>query len=172
MKIRTGFISNSSSCSFVVGVAILHNVDKFKKYIKNKIKDSTFISFTTLKEMKESTRHSDAHYDAQQNRVYIEGINYHQEEIFLKEIFTENSDSDVAEAKTRLLDFDNCVVAAFYESGDDPVYDDSSDSYNYDEVNINWFREDAQKIYKIFQSEDKIPGMLKGTAGMGAGRDG
>jgi hypothetical protein len=39
MKIRSGFVSNSSSSSFIIGYGVVKDVDHFKSYLKkNKIK--------------------------------------------------------------------------------------------------------------------------------------
>lgn len=55
------------------------------------------------------------------------------------------------------------------ESGDEPIWDDDSWEYNYDDVDLDWFSQDAQDVYTGMTEENGIKEIFKG---FGAGRDG
>lgn len=53
MKIRNGFVSNSSSSSYIIGIAIVKDIEKCKTYITdNKIDDE--VKLSTFKELKDT----------------------------------------------------------------------------------------------------------------------
>jgi hypothetical protein len=55
MKCRTGFVSNSSSSSFIIGYGVIKNKDKLKKYLKdNKIETTEFYSGDDILEYTET----------------------------------------------------------------------------------------------------------------------
>ena len=54
MKIRNGFVSNSSSSSFILGLAKIDDYNKFQNYInQNDIKLNYQITVKTYEEIKE-----------------------------------------------------------------------------------------------------------------------
>ena len=70
MKIRSGFVSNSSSSSFIVGVALVSDINKLKEYLtQHGIEFDNYSFFVcSVKEVKDNKRYSvtfskqDKHY--------------------------------------------------------------------------------------------------------------
>lgn len=54
MKIRQGFVSNSSSSSYIIGIAKVDDIKKCKKYIEDNKIDADDINISTYKDLKET----------------------------------------------------------------------------------------------------------------------
>ena len=165
MKIRMGFVSNSSSASFIVGIAIIDDIAKFTNWVNtNGIK----VNYSRLSKVNSS-------YGSEPRKrndlIYIEAFTGAEASVNLSQAFL-NLKSDDKIAKALLTGADDPYIAWFDESGDDPIWDDARDEYNYDEIDISWFDNNCHRLYDAFLNAGNETGILTGDVIYGGGRDG
>jgi len=161
MKFRSGFVSNSSSSSFIMGFAVVSDLDKVKKWM-----DETGIDLNI-----ELMSYLENKYDAP--AVYGSVLRMENFNGGILEIDTKNIDlglTEDAHAKALLTYGTDPYVVWFSESGGEPSWDEEREEYDYD-VDLDFFGDKEVKLYKAF-TEGTIPGIVSGQASFGAGRDG
>lgn len=151
MKLRQGFVSNSSSSSFIIGVGKITDINKFRSYVEaNNIKlDYNFnikSKFDLLNERSYSIK-------ANENKVSLESFIY----------------SEVSLDISGLSPLD--MIAIFdYGGGDDSDFWDGDD-YNYD-IDYTHFDQNEQCIMDMFSDEKSGIEVSTSEISFGAGRDG
>ena len=164
MKVRTGFVSNSSSSSFIMGIGVVSNLDEFKKWqADNSVSN---IDITRLSEIKNNTTWT--YPNVKDNIISLESFNSDIISCDLTEIPDLPTDEH---AKDLLVNGDDPWILWFEDSGDDPIWDEETEEYNYDEVYLDWFEISHKTMYKGLNA-GKIPGIVLGEACFGAGYDG
>jgi hypothetical protein len=162
MKIRNGFVSNSSSSSFIIGIAAVADVDACKKYLEdNKIKTEGHNApmLMKLKDIKENKP-----YDIEtitNDTISIESFMY----------------TDVSINIDKLDDEDYVLFYVFYgDEGDYSFMGEDDDSYDYDidyDIDYDFFGKDEKAVIDMFGDPD-ASGLNKAECelSLGAGRNG
>lgn len=155
MKIRSGFVSNSSSSSFIIGVGLVRP-GKEKEvaaiYGENNIE--------SLMDMLDDTRPrwglpqvDDA------GTITLEAFNSHSVEI-----------SRIWD-KLKELGLDDIKIVHFDERGDEPEYDDETGRYNYDWYeDADAFGPELEKKYNLLRDNREL--FIEGDVRCGGGYDG
>jgi len=143
MKKRLGFVSNSSSSSFIIGIARVKDENKLKKYIKsNKING---VNIDTVKNLMKKTWD----FRIKNNKIYLES--------FMNDVNTEF--------------YSKYDLIVYYDvtGGDDSDFWDG-DYYDYD-IDLNFFNSDEIASFNLFFQKEDI-GIEDADATYGAGRNG
>lgn len=158
MKKRNGFVSNSSSSSFIIGIAKVNDIEKCRKYIAdNKIDDD--VEIRTYKELKESDDWS---------VTVREGKSIQVESFDGATVSLNTEDFKGDEYVLTYCFFGNEGDGYFYEQGDD---DDWSEP-NYDRVyDDNFFNKTEEDAMTMLGSGDTA-GIEKCNYTIGASRNG
>lgn len=152
MKIRNGFVSNSSSSSFIVGVAKIDDYNIFQKYLEsNNIKlnyDFKVLSYNDILEKK-----------------------YYFSRIFNNKLIVESFQTDVELSTNDINDNDLiCIVNIINNEGDGDFINDDYD-LDYD-IDLSFFEKSQQKIYNMFFDKSSGLNLKLSQATYGAGRNG
>lgn len=149
MKVRKGFVSNSSSSSFIVGIARIADKAKFDAYLEKKgiaLNDDVYIAST------------DGGKSWDLRRVRHNGDKMVVENFLLSASAAIKSPTDIF-----------LVVNICNDEGDGPFWSDIYE-YNYD-IDIDYFMEDEQAVYAAFT--DPESGLeMSGDVSYGAARNG
>ncbi len=119
MKIRNGFVSNSSSSSFIIGVGLLKD--------KN-AKRSDVVEYYTKTDVKQNLNYSE-----RLDRVKIESFN--GDEVTLEDI-------------SELAEDDIIIIADMYGDGDQ-FWDEEYEEYDYDNVSEDDLDVDQQEAIEV-----------------------
>ena len=153
MKIRNGFVSNSSSSSFIIGIAKVNDIDKLRKYVEKKgINIQHYFQIISK-------------YDLEQNKPWE--VQIRNDEVVL-ESFMGN---DVILNISNMNGLDIMVIYDFNGHSDSDFWNDYDYDYDYD-VDLNFFGENEKMTYNMFFDEESGLDTETSQINYGAGRNG
>ena len=154
MKIRNGFVSNSSSSSFIVGVAKINNYNEFEKYLKNNNIELDYgVKVLTLSNIIEGTDY-DLHYS--NNKIQVNS-------------FQTYASLNIKDCK----DEDLFLIVNICNNEGDSDFMTSDDDYDIDyDIDMSFFGIHDSKVYDAFYSEESGLDLSKSEVYYGAGRNG
>jgi len=151
MKVRNGFVSNSSSSSFIIGYGVINDMDAFKGYCKKnniiytEYEDDKYCDDITL-------------FDYIPNNQRIISASNNQELIVPKDVAQDYTPKVVV----RISNDEGDYAFSVYDNHDNWV------DYDYDKAKkISYYPEDQQAIINMFSKP-----FIKGEVKYGAERNG
>lgn len=157
MKIRSGFVSNSSSSSFIIGVGLVRP-GKEQEVVKIYGENSVESLMDMITEIDHRPRWGvpQVHDDG---TITLEAFNSHSVEI--------TSIWD----KLKELGLDDVKIVHFNERGDEPEYDDETGRYNYDWYDdADAFGPELEKKYNLLRDNREL--FIEGDVRCGGDYDG
>ncbi len=137
MKVRNGFVSNSSSSSFILGYGVVKDEQKLQKYLKdNKIEVSEVIDMDNNYNADVKLFHE---YSLWEEDLYLNGGNCTDLKIPEKYVNSEN----------KIL-----VVQILNNEGDSTFYNETRDELDYDKSDyIDFYSTKQQQIIELLKDE-------------------
>lgn len=150
MKIRKGFVSNSSSSSFIVGIAEICDRTKFDAYIeKHQIDLNGYDQYIVTEDCDESE-----HWDV----------------VKCDDLITVNSFEVSVSTEVKKPDSQFFVVNISNDEGDSNFWNERYGEMEYD-IDIDYFSKDQRKVYDAFFDKDSGLNM-ENEVTFGAARNG
>lgn len=156
MKIRNGFVSNSSSSSFIIGLAKISDRSAVDNWISTLGLYEYAVKVEKVGDLTNCWR-CKVKPSVKNNPDF--------------DLYDVTIDSDICGdvTLTNLREDDYILVADISHGDDGDFWDADSDEYNYD-IDLDFFPESKQDVY--ISIVNGINGLEKGKATFGAGRDG
>lgn len=150
MKFRNGYVSNSSSSSFIIGVAIVPS-DRVEEAKKLADVASWHADLVSVPDAIERGEHWGDGLDTEKDTYTMSSFTY--DEIVVKGVM------DAYEKDQGVM------ILTLSGSGDEPELDEDGWEYNYDAVDMDWFGKHVNDVAHFIQE-------LGGDFTYGAGRNG
>ena len=155
MKIRSGFVSNSSSSSFIIGIGLVRpgKEEEVEKIYGHDNVESLLDIITDDLRPKWGIPQIDG------DSITLEAFSYHSVDI--RHIWD----------KMKELGVDDLKVVHFNERGDEPEYDDEYGRYNYSYYeDADAFGPELEKKYNLLRDNREL--FIEGDVRCGGGYDG
>lgn len=155
MKIRSGFVSNSSSSSFIIGIGLVRpgKEEEVAKIYGHENVESLLDIITDDQRPKWGIPQIDG------DNITLEAFSYHSVDI--RYIWDKMKESGV----------DDLKVVHFNERGDEPEWDDECGRYNYSYYeDADAFGPELEKKYNLLRDNREL--FIEGEVKCGGGYDG
>ncbi len=137
MKIRKGFVSNSSSSSFIIGISKVSDIEKCNKYIKDNNIDKE-VKITTYKDIKDSKPWQIE--PIRDDKLTVESFDYSSVTLDIKNI----------------EDNDYILMYAFFGNEGDNEFRDEDEEYSdidYD-IDYDFFDKEQKEVIDMFSNPE------------------
>jgi len=155
MKIRQGFVSNSSASSFIIGIAKIIDIDKFRSYLANKSINAGYdINIVSKCEL---TTEKPWNLSVYNDRASVESF----------------SSNTVTLDLSKLSPLDSFVTFDFAGNEDDGAFLNNPEDWELDyDIDLGFFNDNERKLYNMFSDEDSGLDISTSQVSYGAGRNG
>lgn len=172
MKIRQGFVSNSSSSSFILSIALIEDQTKFDKWCERlyinindcgyeyQIMDHKRIEQAIIKfnkgKLNNQWYEEDIMFDGNSFFAVATNEEYRVELAYKDYITFHNNIPEPEYAKNLLLGRGSCsifIVNILNDEGDSSFYNNETEELEYD-IDLHWFSSAQQRLYNGLSDKD------------------